>query len=146
MAIKVVDDVETEAERKKRIRFLEADYVRWFEYYFPNYAKKKCAKFHKRLANDIIKNKRVRELMEAFRSAGKSVHIDMGIPLYLYYALKDLHFMLLIGETETKAAKLLGDIQVQAPTNRRLGRRRLYNLRWSQVHVTWLPSEPTWCA
>jgi predicted phage terminase large subunit-like protein len=120
MAIKVVDDVETEAERKKRIRFLEADYVRWFEYYFPNYAKKKCAKFHKRLSNDIIKNKRVRELMEAFRSAGKSVHIDMGIPLYLYYALKDLHFMLLIGETETKAAKLLGDIQAQIEFNPRL--------------------------
>ena len=40
MAIKMVDDIETDAERKKRIRNLETDYIRWFEYYFPNYAKK----------------------------------------------------------------------------------------------------------
>jgi predicted phage terminase large subunit-like protein len=120
MAIKTVDDVESASEKSKRIKALEGDYVRWFEYYFPNYAKKKCAWFHKKLAKNVISNQRIKELAEWFRSAAKSVHIDMGIPLFLYYARQDLGFMLLVGETSTKAAKLLGDIQAQIEFNPRL--------------------------
>lgn len=104
----------------KRIKALEADYIAWFEYYFPNYAKKKSAWFHKKLADIIVSNKRLRLLAEMFRSAGKSVHIDMGIPLYLYLALKDLRFMLLIGETEKKAKQLLSGIQSQLEHNQRI--------------------------
>ncbi|RQO78104.1 hypothetical protein DBR40_09140 [Pedobacter sp. KBW01] len=104
----------------KRIKELESDYVKWFEYYFPNFAKKKCAWFHKRLAKLLIDNKRIRLLAEMFRSAGKSVHIDMGIPLFLYLAKNDLKFMLLIGETEKKAAQLLSGIQAQLEYNNRI--------------------------
>lgn len=111
---------ESEKEKQDRIKKLEKDYIRWFEYYFPNYAKKKCAWFHKKLAKIIIKNKRLRLLAEMFRSAGKSVHIDMGIPLFLYLVLGELHFMLLIGETEPKANKLLSGIQAQLQFNNRL--------------------------
>jgi predicted phage terminase large subunit-like protein len=111
---------ETPAEKVKRIKYLEADYVRWFEYYFPNYAKKPCAWFHKKLAKMIIYNKRIRALAEWFRSAAKSVHIDMGIPLFLYLVMRDLFFMLLIGETEPKAKKLLSGIQAQLQHNKRL--------------------------
>lgn len=111
---------ETDAEKLKRIKHLEGDYIRWFEYYFPNYAKKKSAWFHKKLANLVIKNKRIRALAEWFRSAAKSVHIDMGIPLYLYLAQSDMWFMLLVGETETKAKKLISGIQAQLQFNRRL--------------------------
>jgi hypothetical protein len=107
-------------EKEERKRFLEDDYIRWFEYYFPNYAKVKSAKFHKKLANKIIKNKNIRLLAEIFRGGGKSVHIDMGIPLYLYYVLQDLHFMLLVGETSDKANKLLSGIQAQIQYNKRL--------------------------
>ncbi|MES2651275.1 MAG: hypothetical protein V4663_06015 [Bacteroidota bacterium] len=103
-----------------RIRDLESDYVKWFEYYFPNYAKKKCAWFHRELAELIINNKRLRLLAEMFRSAGKSVHIDMGIPLFLYLAKNDLKFMLLIGENEKKAKQLLSGIQAQLQYNNRL--------------------------
>lgn len=111
---------ETPAQQSQRKRLLEADYVRWFEYYFPNYAKKKCAWFHAKLAKIIIKNKRLRLLAEMYRSAGKSVHIDMGVPLYLYLTKNDLHFMLLIGETEPKAKKLLSGIQAQLQYNNRI--------------------------
>lgn len=111
---------ETEADKLKRIKWLEEDYVRWFEYYFPNYAKKKCAWFHKKLAQKVIKNKRIRALAEWFRSAAKSVHIDMGIPLYLYLVMHDMFFMLLVGETETKAKKLISGIQAQLQFNKRL--------------------------
>lgn len=111
---------ETAKEKADRIKQLEKDYVKWFEYYFPNYAKKKSAWFHKKLAKIIIENKRLRLLAEMFRSAGKSVHIDMGIPLFLYLVLGQLKFMLLIGETEPKANKLLSGIQAQLQFNNRI--------------------------
>ncbi len=107
-------------DKLRRIKELESDYIKWFEYYFPNFAKKKCAWFHRELASMIIDNKRLRLLAEMFRSAGKSVHVDMGIPLYLYLAKNDLRFMLLIGETEKKAAQLLSGIQSQLEYNNRL--------------------------
>lgn len=111
---------ESHSDKLKRIATLEKDYIDWFEYYFPNYAKKKSAWFHRRLANAIIKNKKIKALMEAYRSAAKSVHIDLGIPMYLYLALGELHFMLLVGETEKKAKKLLSGIQAQLQYNHRL--------------------------
>lgn len=111
---------ETPEEKLRRIKDLEKDYVKWFEYYFPNFAKKKCAWFHKKLAKLIINNNRLRLLAEMYRSAGKSVHIDMGIPLYLYLVKHDLKFMLLIGETEAKAAKLLSGIQAELQHNNRI--------------------------
>jgi predicted phage terminase large subunit-like protein len=111
---------ETSAEKTFRMKRLEADYVTWFEYYFPNYAKKKCAWFHKELAKLLTENKRIRLLAEMYRSAGKSVHIDMGIPLFLYLAKKDLRFMLLIGQTSPKAAQLLSGIQAQLQHNNRI--------------------------
>ncbi len=118
--IKTTDDLEDDKQKAKRIKRLESDYILWFEYYFPNYAKRKCAWFHKKLAKLIIENPRIKLLAEWFRSAAKSVHIDMGIPLYLMYAKKDIRFMLLVGETDTKAAKLLGDIQAQIQYNPRV--------------------------
>ena len=111
---------EAPAVKMKRIAALEKDYILWFEYYFPNYAKKKSAWFHVKLAELVVQNKRLRLLAEMFRSAGKSVHLDMGIPLYLYLALGDLKFMLLIGETEKKAKQLLSGIQGQLEYNQRI--------------------------
>lgn len=107
-------------DKAKRIKGLEADYAKWFEYYFPNFAKSACAPFHKALAKYIVKNKRCRVLAEWYRSAAKSVHINMGIPLYLMFAKNDLRFMLIIGENEKKAKKLLSSIQGQLKFNKRL--------------------------
>src|SRR5699024_9949762 len=76
-------------EKNRRIKSLEKKYVEWFEYYFPNFAKVKCAAYHKKMAREIIKHKRIRFLAEIFRSGGKSVHIDMGIPLFLYLVKKE---------------------------------------------------------
>lgn len=115
-----IDIHETPEAKLKRIRALESDYTAWFEYYFPNYAKVKCAWFHKELAKLIINNKRIRLLAEMFRSAGKSVHIDMGIPMFLYLALGELKFMLLVGETADKAKQLLSGIQAQLQYNNRI--------------------------
>ena len=115
----LIDLNETPAQRIARVRELETDYVRWFEYYFPNFAKVPCAWFHRQMANDIVSATEVYELLEVYRSGAKSVHADMGIPLYLMYT-KRLQFMLLIGETERKAQKLLSACQAQLQYNKRL--------------------------
>jgi predicted phage terminase large subunit-like protein len=115
-----IDIHETPDQKSKRIRSLQSDYINWFEYYFPNFAKKKCAWFHKELAKTVVKHTRIRLLAEWYRSAAKSTHIDLGIPLYLYLVKNDLKFMLLVGETEPKAKQLLSGIQAELQHNNRL--------------------------
>lgn len=111
---------ESPDEKLRRMKRLEKNYGDWFEYYFPNYAKSKCAWFHIALAKLIINNRIIRILAEWFRSAAKSVHIDLGIPLFLYLVLNELLFMLLIGENEMKAKQLLSGIQAELQHNNRL--------------------------
>lgn len=110
---------EKPGEKSKRIKDLESDYIKWFEYYFSEYAKCKSAPYHKKLANKIIKNKKIRLLGEIFRSGAKSIHGDLGIPLYLLVT-GEMKFMLLIGETDFKAKKLLGDLQAELEFNQRI--------------------------
>jgi hypothetical protein len=111
---------ETAVEKAQHLKEVESEYLKWFEDMFPVYAKKKSAKFHKKLADAIIKDRQIKALVEAYRSSGKSVHVDLGIPLYLYFVKRDLNFMLLIGETEDKAKKLLSSIQAELQYNKRL--------------------------
>ena len=106
----VVDIHERPADKIARVKRIEKDYVTWFEYYFPNYAKVPCAWFHRQGAQEIIDNDVIMALWEIYRSGEKSVHVDMGIPLYLMYTGR-LRYMLLIGETEDKAHKLLSACQ-----------------------------------
>ena len=108
----VVDIHERPADKIARVKRIEKDYVTWFEYYFPNYAKVPCAWFHRQGAQEIIDNDVIMALWEIYRSGAKSVHVDMGIPLYLMYTGR-LRYMLLIGETEDKAHKLLSACQAQ---------------------------------
>ncbi|UZX27747.1 phage terminase large subunit [Riemerella anatipestifer] len=109
---------ESPAERRKKRLEWEKDYIVWFEEMFPHYAKVKCAWFHKKLANIIINNDVCEVLAEIYRSGAKSVHICMGIPLYLYVTGK-LRFMLLVGQTDLKAKKLISDIQKELVHNRK---------------------------
>jgi hypothetical protein len=111
---------ETAKEKTARIKLLEGDYISWWEYYFPHYAKCKSAPFHATLANAIIKNKKIRMLAEMYRGSGKSVHNNLGIPLYLMYVKKDLKFMLLVGATDIKAKKLIGDVRAEFAKNEKL--------------------------
>jgi predicted phage terminase large subunit-like protein len=132
-----VDGSETKEQQKKRIAELEKDYIKWFEYYFPQYAKRKCAWFHRKLAKAIIRNKRIRCLAEIYRSGAKSVHICMGIPLFLYLVMGELNFMMLIGETDPKAKKLISGIQAELEVNPRILNdygRRMMEGDWSDGH------------
>lgn len=77
----VVDIHERPADKIARVKRIEKDYVTWFEYYFPNYAKVPCAWFHRQGAQEIIDNDVIMALWEIYRSGAKSVHVDMGIPI-----------------------------------------------------------------
>lgn len=109
---------ESPADKYKRIKKLEKVYSDWFEYYFPMYAKSPCAKFHKRMAKLLIENDYCSLLGEIYRSGAKSVHLCMGIPIFLYVTGR-LKFMLLVGATDPKAKKLIADIQSQLQYNQR---------------------------
>lgn len=115
----IIDVNEKPRDKIERIQRLEKDYIAWFEYYFPNYAKKKCAKYHRQLADLLIKQFQVYVLMEAFRSAGKTVHICMGIPLFLYFT-KQTRYCIIMGQNAKKAQRLLAGLQVQLRFNQRL--------------------------
>lgn len=129
---------ESVGDKIKRKKKLEQTYEQWFEYYFPMYAKVPCAAFHKRMAKLIDENDIISLLGEIYRSGAKSVHLDMGIPLWLYVRGK-LNFMLLVGETEPKANKLLSDVQAQFQYNQRFindyGRKFKYGA-WSDGDFT----------
>lgn len=114
-----IDLLESPLERIERIKRLESNYIDWFEYYCPNFAKSRCAWFHGKLANLVIMNIVIFLMFIGYRSCAKSVHLVMGIPLFLYYTGR-LRFMLLIGETERKAQKLLSAAQAQFQHNKRL--------------------------
>ncbi|MDT8346857.1 MAG: hypothetical protein RQ756_03565 [Flavobacteriaceae bacterium] len=133
-----IDINESLKEKLQRVKTLQADYAQWFEYYFPMYAKSPCADFHKTMADLLIQNKIIDLLAEIYRSGAKSVHLDMGIPLYLYLR-EDLRFMLLVGQNAPKAKKLISDIQAQLQFNQRIindyGRRYKYG-DWSEGDFT----------
>lgn len=111
---------ESPQDKIARVNNLERSYVDWFQYYFPGYAKVKCAWFHKKVADLLIDNKQIYLLFEAFRSAGKTVHVNLGVPLFLYFVKKELGFMILMGLTDPKAKRLLSGIQAQLKNNQRL--------------------------
>lgn len=115
-----VDIFESEAARAKRMQKNEKRYQLWFEYHFGGvYASSKCSWFHIKAAELIIRFPVILLLLIWFRGAAKSVHVNMGIPLYLMAVKKELNFMVLIGLNERKANRLLSDIQAQLVFNQK---------------------------
>ena len=116
----IVDTKETPSAKRKRIADLEKEYTTWFEYYLSHYAKSKCSWFHKKVAKLIINNPIIFIILRVFRGGAKSTHVNIGIPLFLYLVKNDLKFMLLVGETEPKAKKLLSKIQAEIQYNHKI--------------------------
>ena len=106
------------AEKYARVEKAKKDYSFFFEYYFPHFAKSKTAKFHIKLANDLKKDKSFRGIFEAFRGSAKSTHAGMGIPLWLLIN-GDLKCMVLVGQTDDKAKRLIASLQAQFMSNQR---------------------------
>jgi hypothetical protein len=115
---------ETKPEKEKRIaRLLKPEnYGEFFEYYFPHYTLKAdgskiaCAPYHTKIANTLISESFVDVVFEGHRGCAKSTHGNIGFPMR-NMLIGEMNFMLLIGETEPKACRLLGDIQAEFEFN-----------------------------
>ena len=110
---------EAAADKSGRIGKLLTDYKLFFDYYFPHYAKSPTASFHLRLAKALKANKGFRGFFKAFRGAAKSVHTNIGLPIWLMMD-HELLCMLLVSDNETKACRLLAALQAEFENNQRL--------------------------
>lgn len=121
----VVDLNETAAQKEKRIKYLLADYGRFFNYYLSHYCDDPetgkhtdCAPFHIKAAHTLRDNPTIQFAAQWARGHAKSVHFDVGIPMWLK-AQKLLHVMVLVGKSRDNAETLLGDIQAEFEFNQR---------------------------
>lgn len=108
--------VETEAERKRNIARSLRDYDYICQRYLSHYCKCANAKFHNDAARYIEKHPEMRAVFKWPRGHAKSVHLDIGIPLWLKFK-GQLHVMVLVGKSEDNADALLGDLQAELQYN-----------------------------
>ena len=107
---------ETEAERKKNIARALKDYDYFCQRYLSHYCQCPNAKFHNEAARYIEKHREMRAVFKWPRGHAKSVHLDVGIPLWLKFK-GELHVMVLVGKSEDNADALLSDLQAELQFN-----------------------------
>ena len=105
----VVSVRETPAQKEKRIAYLLADYGRFFSYYLAHYCDDEetgkhtdCAPFQIRAAHTLRDHPTIQYAAQWARGHAKSVHFDVGIPMYLK-ALKKLHLTYWRSSSSTNA-------------------------------------------
>ena len=108
--------VETEAERKRNIARALKDYDCFCQRYLSHYCQCPNAKFHNEAARYIASHTEMRLVCKWPRGHAKSVHLDIGIPLWLKFR-DELHVMVLVGKSEDSADGLLGDLQAELQYN-----------------------------
>jgi hypothetical protein len=124
---KAAEAMETEADRQARVKYLLSDYNAFCQYYFEHYTTDletgkqiKIGKFHYDLADKVEKNKRLRAVLAWSRDHAKSVHADFMLPLFRKAINpRELGLMVLVGETETTAKRLMQAIQAELQYNKR---------------------------
>jgi hypothetical protein len=113
-----IDINETETEKYKRIKELEANPEQWFKYYFPKYCTAEPANFHIKATKRLLANKRWYEVRAWSRELAKSVRSMFE---FLYLALtKQLHNVLLVSNSYDNAERLLLPFKLQLEKNARL--------------------------
>ena len=110
---------ETEAEKRKNISRALKEYPYFCARYLSHYCQCENAKFHNDAAKYIEANPECRAVFKWPRGHAKSVHLDIGIPLWLKFK-KMLHVMVLVGKSEDAADTLLGDLQAELQFNQRI--------------------------
>ena len=112
----IVNLNETKDEKDVRITRAKKDYALCFNYYFPHYATSECADFQTDAANFIKKHKECIDAEVWARAHGKSVHMDIGVPFWLWLN-DEIDVMLLVGKSEDDAKTLLSDLQAEFEAN-----------------------------
>lgn len=107
---------ESTQEKNAVIDRAKKDYKYMVQVFFPHYASSETPFFHTRLANKIKKKKKYKGLVRWGRGLAKSVVCDITVPFWLWIN-NDIKFMVLVGENETKAKILLGDLQAEFESN-----------------------------
>ena len=89
----VVSFSETPAEKEKRIKYLLANYGRFFNYYLSHYCDDEetgkhtdCAPFHIKAAHTLRDHPTIQYAAQWARGHAKSVHFDVGIPMFLRHS------------------------------------------------------------
>ena len=107
---------ETEAERRRNVARSLKDYGYFCQRYLAHYCQCPNAPFHNEAARYIAAHRELRLVCKWPRGHAKSVHLDIGIPLWLKFR-GELHVMVLVGKSEDSADGLLGDLQTELQYN-----------------------------
>lgn len=112
------DHNESEAERKKRVSKLEADFEQWKKYYFPKYCYAPAAAFHKKASRRILANPEWYESRIWARELSKDVVCMMET---LYQTLTGVKKnILFISNSNDKACDLLEPYKLNLEKNERI--------------------------
>ena len=106
-------------ERKARIARACTDFKYCVATYFPHYATAETPDFHIDLANKVRRNILIKALVRWGRAQAKSVICDVILPIWLWMNGEEI-YMVLVGNTEDKAIKLLADVKTEFESNEML--------------------------
>ncbi len=115
----VLNPFETKEEQQARIARAKKDVGYFVEEYFKHIAPSASTDFHLELANYVAKNKTAKVLVRWGRGLAKSVWSDIFIPIWLWIRGETV-YVVLIGNNEKKAKRLLGDVQAEFSANQKL--------------------------
>lgn len=121
-----IDEQESDAVKKDRIRLLEAEPEDWFRYYFPKYVYADPADFHKEATGRILKNEEWFEVRLWSRELAKSTRTMMEVfYLVLVGHMRDSErrkkkYVLLISNSLDNACRLLMPYRANLQYNKRL--------------------------
>jgi len=110
---------ESEEDKAKRIKRLEAAPEEWFKYYFPKYSFAEPASFHIASSKRFLKANRILQRRAWARGLSKSTRRMFEI-FYLTFAKKFPTNMLMISKTEGNAIRLLSPYKANLEANQRL--------------------------
>jgi hypothetical protein len=114
-----VDLGESEEDKAKRIKQLEADPEAWFKYYFPKYSFAEPADFHKASSKRFLKAKRIYQRRAWARGLSKSTRRMFEV-FFKTFAQKFQTNMLMVSKTEGNAIRLLAPYKANLEANQRL--------------------------
>lgn len=108
--------VESEIQKKERIKRLLGDWEAFCKYYFARFFDSEFAWFHKDLIDKVVEDENFFGVGEFPREHAKSVIADVFIPMYLK-AIGELTGVLLGSANADKAKSLLSDLQAELQGN-----------------------------
>lgn len=120
----VINDRESAADKKKRIKRLLSKPNEFVHYYFPHYTTDErkqtdLNEFHIKWMKGVVNDPTFFGVAEWPREHAKSVINCVFIPVYLL-AIEELDGMVLAGKSETAAIRLLSDLQAELQFNQKI--------------------------